>query len=145
MDKKDEGLKKEVWAYFEEFQTVYFTTCDGNQPRVRPVSLIHFQDKFWVATGTQNAKVRQIHENNNIEFCMLLESGGNSGYIRGAGKAVTVKGKETKKLLADNMPFFKEFWKDADDPNYTLYEIVVKEVEYLKPGVFEVKRFPLSS
>lgn len=143
MDKEYEGLKREVWAYFEKFQTVYFTTCDGNQPRVRPVSLIHFDDKFWVATGTQNAKVRQIRENNNIEFCMLLESGENSGYIRGAGEAVTVKDKETKKLLADNMPFFKEFWKDADDPNYTLFELVVREIEYLRPRSMQAEKFRL--
>ncbi len=144
MEKKYEDLKKEVWAYFEKFQTVYLATCDGDQPRVRPVSLIYLNDKFWVSTGTQNAKVKQIHENNNIEICMLLESGENSGYIRGAGEAVIVKDRETKKLLADNMPFFKKFWKDADDPNYTLMEIVIKEIEYLKPGLFETERFSLS-
>jgi len=144
MDNKYEDLKKEVWAYFEKFQTVYLATCDGDQPRLRPVSLIHFNDKFWVATGTENAKVKQIHKNNNIEFCMFLESGENSGYIRGAGEAVIVKDRETKKLLADNMPFFNEYWKEVDDPNYTLIGIIIREIEYLKPGVLEIERFPLS-
>ncbi len=144
MDKKIEELKKEAWACFEKFQTVYLATCDGDQPCVRPVSLIYFNDKFWVATGTQNAKVKQIQENNNIEFCMLLESGENSGYIRGAGQAVIVEDMETKRLLADNMPFFREYWKEVDDPNYTLLAIMIRKIEYLKPGVLEIVRFPLS-
>lgn len=144
MDKKIEELKKEVWACFEKFQTTYLATCDGDQPRVRPVSLIYFDDKFWVATGTQNAKVKQIRENSNIEFCMLLEGGENSGYIRGVGEALIVQDREMKKKLADTMPFFNEYWKEVDDPNYTLLEILVREIEYLKPGMLEIERFSLS-
>jgi len=76
---------------------------------------------------------------------MLLESGENSGYIRGRGKAVIVQDSETKKSLAHTMPFFKEYWKDADDPSYTLLAITIREIEYLKPGVLELETFPLSS
>jgi len=67
----------------------------------------------------------------------------HSGYIRGAGSANVIEDKETKKLLADNIPFFKEFWKTPDDPNFALLEIIIKGIEYLKPGEFSVERFSL--
>jgi len=135
------NLKKEVWGHFQNMQQVFLATDEGTQPRVRPVTLIHFNDKFWITTSTNSAKIKQIKDNKNYEFCLLLKEGDNSGYIRGSGEANIVQDKDTKKLLADNTPFFKNFWKDADDPNYTLLEIVIKNVEYLKPGVFDVSRF----
>lgn len=38
------------------------------------------------------------------------------------------------------MPYFRDFWKSPDDPNYTLLELVVKEIEYLKPGGLKVEK-----
>lgn len=143
MDEKNTNLKNEVWGYFQKIQTIFLATCDKGQPRVRPVTLIHFNDKFWILTGTNAAKIKQIRDNSNIEFCLLLKKGDNSGYIRGVGEAIIVQDMETKRLLATNISFFKNYWKDADDPNYTLLEIVIKDIEYLKPGVFDAEKFSL--
>ncbi|KPJ72044.1 hypothetical protein AMJ52_07655 [candidate division TA06 bacterium DG_78] len=136
-------LKKEIWSYFQKMQLIFLATCEGEQPRVRPVTLIHFNDKFWISTGTNSAKMKQIRENNNIALCVPLKEGENGGYIRGQGKAIIVQNKDVKKLLADNIPFFKQFWKDPNDPNYTLLEIVMKEIDYLKPGAFKVEKLSL--
>jgi len=143
MDEKTASLKKEVWNHFKDTQNIFLGTCEGNKPRVRPVTLIHFNDKFWVMTGTSNAKVKQIKDNKNVEFCLIFKEGEYNGYIRGGGEANIVQDKKTKKLVADNVSFFKEYWKSVDDPNYTLLEIVMKEIEYLKPGVFKVEKFSL--
>ena len=141
MCEKLEALKKEVWSHFKPIQFIYLATCEGNKPRVRPVTLVYFNNKFWAATGMKAAKTKQIKENENIEFCLLLKKGENSGYIRGAGIANIIQERETKKLLADNIPFFKDYWEDSDDPNFALLEIVIKGIEYLKPGEFAVERF----
>lgn len=143
MDEKNTNLKNEVWGYFQKIQTIFLATCEGDQPRVRPVAMIYFNDKFWILTQANSAKVKQTKDNNNIEFCLLLKKGDNSGYIRGAGEAIIVQDMETKRLLATNVPFFKNYWKDADDPNYTLLEIVIKDIEYLKPGVDKAEKFSL--
>lgn len=139
MSEKYTDLKGEVWSYFQDMQHIFLATAERNQPRVRPVTLVHFNDRFWVTTGTNNAKIKQIRKNKNIEFCLLLTTGEHTGYIRGAGEAIIVQDKETKELLADNTPFFKDFWVDADDPNYTLLEIIIENVEYLKPGEFKAE------
>jgi general stress protein 26 len=137
------NAKAEVLQSFKKIQTVYYATCDGDMPRVRPMALIYYNDRFWVSTGTKNAKVKQIRENKNSEFCLLVGEGENKGCIRCSGESVIIEDKETKRELAGVMPFFKEFWKDADDPNYTLIEIAVKKIEYLRPDTYEIERFAI--
>jgi uncharacterized pyridoxamine 5'-phosphate oxidase family protein len=144
MSKNIEDVKEEVWAHFKDFQPIFLATVDGNVPRVRPVTLIHFDKKMWVTTGSGNAKMRQIKANQNIEFCLLLGSGENGGYVRCTGQAEIVSDASTRKLIADNTPFFKQFWKTADDPGYALLRIHAKEVEYLRPGAMKVERFSVA-
>ena len=143
MNGKNEMLKNEVWKHFKDVQSIYLATCDRNKARVRPVTLIYFNDKFWIATGANDAKIKQLKDNNNIEFCLMLEENENKGYIRGAGTANIVQDNGTKKLLADNIPFFKDVWKDSEDPDFALLEIAIQEIEYMKPGKFEAERFSL--
>ncbi|MGB3479491.1 MAG: pyridoxamine 5'-phosphate oxidase family protein [bacterium] len=135
-----ENLKNEIWAYFKDMPAVFFATVDGDQPKVRPVTLLHFNGRFWIGTGTNAAKIKQIKENKKVEFCLFIEEEKKSGYIRATSEALIVHDNETRKLLAENMPYFRTFWKSPDDPNYTLLEFVVKEIEYLKPGTFKVEK-----
>lgn len=143
MNERNANLKKEVWSHFENIQLVFFATCDKNQPRIRPITFMHFNDKFWVSTETNSAKIEQIKNNKNIEFCLMFKEGEDNGYVRGVGEANIVQDKDTKKLLSEKIPFFKDCWKDADDPNYTLLEIVIKEIKYMKPRAFNEERFTL--
>ena len=139
-----EEMKKEVWAYFKDMQVIHMATIDGGIPRVRPVTLIHFDKKMWVTTGSSSAKIRQIKANSSIEFCLLLGDGENSGYIRGGGEAEIISDAETRKMIADNTPFFKTFWKDTDDPGYALLRIHAREIEYLKPGGMKAERLSVA-
>jgi general stress protein 26 len=137
----NQDLRQEVWAHFRDFQPVFMATMDGRIPRVRPVTLIHFDKKMWVTTGSRDAKIRQIKANKSIEFCFLLGTSEKSGYVRCTGHAEIIRDSATRKLIADNTPFFKHFWKAADDPEYTLLRIHAKDVEYVRPGTFKAERF----
>jgi uncharacterized pyridoxamine 5'-phosphate oxidase family protein len=139
-----EDVKKEVWAHFKDMQVIHLATIDGSMPRVRPVTLIHFDEKMWVTTNSGDAKIRQIKENDNVEFCLLLGVGENSGYVRCMGQAEIVSDVATRKLVAENTPFFKTFWQDTNDPGYALLRIHAKDIEYLRPGAFKVETFSLT-
>ena len=134
-------VKDKVWSHFKKMQNVFLATADADQPKVRPVTMLYYNDRFWVGTGTKDAKTRQIQQNMKIEFCSLVKGENTTGYIRGTGNAVIIKDEVTRKLLADAMPYFKDFWKDPADPRYTLLEIVIEQIEYMEPGKITVKRF----
>ncbi|MBA7699791.1 hypothetical protein ES703_108494 [subsurface metagenome] len=73
----------------------------------------------------------------------MFKEGEYNGYIRGGGLANIIEDSKIRKSVADNTPFFKEYWESAEDPSFTLLEIVIKEIEYIRPEEFEVERLSL--
>jgi general stress protein 26 len=143
MAKKIDDIKKEVWKHFKDFQCVFLATAERNQPRVRPVTLIYFNKKFWITTNTGSARVKQIIKNPKIELCLFLQKKSIDYYVRVAGIAKVIKKIETKEKIARHCDFFKRYFKSVNDPDYTLIEICPKEVEYLKPGKYFVQQFKI--
>ena len=130
-DKSDDI--KEAWSRFKDFQHVFLATMEGDQPRVRPVTLIYFNKRFWITTDTRSVKVKQIQGNPKVEFCLLFKEGDRNCCIRVAGLAKIIKDKETKARIAGRCDFFSEHWESVDDPGYTLLEICPAEIEYVRP------------
>lgn len=143
MAEEFKDFKAEIWGHFKDYQHVFLATDEGGQPRVRPVTLVNFDQRFWVLTGANNAKVRQIRKNPKTEFCLLFEEGGHHGYIRAAGFAKNITDRETKVKVAKHCDFFSEHWKSPDDPNYTLLELKLNEIEYLRPNEIVARKFKL--
>jgi len=141
MTEKFDDLKKEVLEHFKDCQFIFLVTSEEDQPRVRPVTLFCLDGKFWVLTGTENAKTKQISKNPKIEFCLLLQKGEKHGYVRAAGLAKIIQDRKTKGKIAEQCDFFSEFWKSPDDPNYALIELHPTEIEYLRPNEIVALRF----
>jgi len=106
---------------------------EGNQPRVRPVTLIHYNKKFWITTDTTSAKVKQIQRNPKVEFCLLFKEGDRNCCIRVTGLAKIIEDKEIKAKIAKHFDSFNKHWESVDDPDYTLLEIRPAEIEYVRP------------
>ena len=141
MDEKFDNLKEEVWGPFKDYQFIFLATSEEDQPRVRPVTLVYLDGKFWILTGTENAKTKQISKNPKIEFCLLLQKKDKQGYVRAAGLAKIIQDRKTKGKIAEQCDFFSEFWKSFDDPNYTLIELHPTEIECLSPDEIVALRF----
>ncbi|MCK4980353.1 MAG: pyridoxamine 5'-phosphate oxidase family protein [Candidatus Delongbacteria bacterium] len=127
-------MKSEIFSQFDQTQTIYLSTFDGKYPRVRPVTLICNDDEFFIATGSEDAKVAQLRDRNEIEFCYSLKKDDTGGYIRGAGATEFVTDNGTRKRVFDIIPFLKQFFKTAEDEGFCLIRVILKEIEYMKPG-----------
>jgi len=136
-----ERIKEEVWGLFTDSQPVYLATAEADQPRVRPVTLLNIDQRFWIATSPRSAKARQIRRNPNVEFCLPLSDERGSGYLRVAGLASLVSDPETKAAIGEKIPFLNDYWSGTDDPNFCLLRITRVEVEYLRPGEEEPYTF----
>lgn len=139
------AIEQEVWGLLKKDQCVYLATAEGDQPRVRPVTLLDIERKFWIATGRRSAKSRQMLRNPNVEFCLPLTETCGTGYLRIAGVATPEADAETRKRIGDQIPFLKKFWAGPDDPNFILFRITRVEVEYLRPGEMTAVTFLVQS
>jgi len=127
-------IQQEVWDHLQKTQCVYLATAEADQPRVRPVTLLDIDEKFWIATSPQSAKSRQIRRNPNVEFCLPLTADCGTGYVRVSGVASMVTDPAVREKIGREVPFLNEHWSGVDDPNFSLIRITRVEVEYLRPG-----------
>ena len=138
MNRIPEDVKKEIMEKFTDCNTVHFATVDGERPSVRPLTMVRLEGRFWILTGTSDAKMVHLNSNPAMELCYLLKEGEFQGYIRAAGTARIIQDEATRERIAEQTEYFKVYWKGYDDPNYTLLEIVMSEIEYMKPGASEI-------
>ncbi len=136
-------IKKEALGHFGKTQQVFLATLEGGQPRVRPVTMLQIDGRFWVLTGTGDAKSEQIRENPEMEFCFLIKQGEHTGYVRGSGSAKIVKGAILKKDIAKQCDYFYDHWKSPEDPNYALIELRPENIEYMRPTEMKARKFKL--
>ncbi len=65
-------LRNEILSLIQRKMTVFFATVEGDQPRIRVIEIVPFENRLYFATGSDNAKVDQIKFNPKSEFCLLI-------------------------------------------------------------------------
>lgn len=143
MNDASDELIREVWKSFSGEPHIFLATVEGDQPRVRAVTLALLQNKLFVTTGSNDAKVKQIKQNPKTEFCLLLEKDERKGTLRAECEARIVEDKDIKTDVYNNISFAKEFWKSPEDPNYTLIRLQPNAFEYMKPGSVQAVKIRL--
>ena len=136
-------MKSEALSHLAGYSSVMLATVDASRPHVRPVTLIEYDNAYWIETGTTSAKTRQIRDNPKVELCLVFADGTNSGYVRLAGRAKIVTDAATRERVSSHTEFFKDYWSGPDDPSFTLLHIVPEAVEYMRPGEMEPHMFDL--
>jgi len=133
-----------VESWFRPQQVVYLATAEGDQPRVRPVSLIVTGDRFYVVTGARGGvnagKLRQIRANPRVEYYLPLERNGSNGFIRGEGTAQVVGDQATRARLWGEVPWARDYFPTVDHPDYVLLEMVHTGYLFREPGTAEIVR-----
>lgn len=137
------NLKTEIYSYFKQMQTVFFATCNEERPYVRPMLLLYVDNKFWVATGAQDAKTPQLKSNPNFEFCYFIEEEKEHGYIRGSGDVEFITDLHLRKRFIEKFSYIRHYWQEPDDPGYILLECKIKNFEYMKPGAHTAQKLEI--
>jgi general stress protein 26 len=138
----NDDIKEEAFSQLDKTQSVMFATDENGQPRLRPVTLAYIWDRFWITTFTGSEKIKQISSNPRTELCWLKQQKGDKDiYLRIAGQCKIIKDIDVKKQIADQLDFFSYYFKNVEDPNYTLVEVIPDELEYLKEGEYPAKKY----
>jgi len=114
--------------------TVYLATLDGDQPRVRPVTMVQHQGNLFVLTSSSSNKTGQIRRNSKVEVVAPVSHGEDTGYIRFSATATVEERPKIRTELAKAVSFFGNFWESPDDPRYALIRLQPGTIEYLQPG-----------
>lgn len=123
----------EIWPYFEKAQMVHLAKIDGDQPRVRIMTLITHKKKLWTLTHTQWDKISQIKKNSKIEFTASIHGTKGVGILRTTGRAIIVEDLIEKKEIAGIIPWFSEYWDSHKDPSFALIRLETTLVLFDNP------------
>lgn len=123
----------QIWNFFAGFPLIHFATIDENQPRVRSMSLISYNDQLWLASKSSWAKVSQIKRNGRMEFILAMKGEKGVGTLRVTGTAELVNEYGIKRELSSVIPWFESYWDSPGDPEFALIRLHLKLIRYDNP------------
>ena len=129
--------KSEAIDYLKQVSLAYFATVDEEKislPKVRPMAIIHHDEKVWAVTITGRKKIDQLRMNNNFEFSAIIPEGEKSIALRANGIVKFIEDMEIKKELSEVISFFSAYWKSFDDPNFVLMHLVLSQLLFQIPS-----------
>lgn len=130
MDLSEEG--KIVAIMKDNSLHAYLATCDGDQPRVRPVSPIVEGDmSVWVTTFSTSRKVKQIRRNPRICLALVEQPRGDKAATV-IGEAEIVADLEEKKRVWKLATFdlAEHFPNGPESDEFCLLKIVIEKIEW---------------
>ncbi len=120
----------EVWPHFEAGGLAHLSTIDGDQPRVRMMALNVHDKKLWLITRSGDDKVAQIRKNSKVEFTYAVPGKGRTGCLRATAEAVIVENQNTRDDVVSTIPWFANYWKSSEDPDFTLIRLDLKSMVF---------------
>lgn len=101
-------------------------TCEGDQPRVRPVSIaaVEGSDVF-VASFAHWGKVAEVTANPRVELSFM---DAQKRHVRLTGTATLVGEASEKHRIWESFPMMQGYFPTADDPRYALLRVEVARV-----------------
>jgi general stress protein 26 len=110
----------------------YLATCDGDQPRVRPVSPIVEDDmSIWVTTGGTSRKVKQIRQNPKICLAFVeLPDGDKAAIVIGEAKMMPDVGEKKRVWKMASFDLSEHFPDGPASKEFCLLKIIVKNIEW---------------
>ncbi|MEN3010140.1 MAG: pyridoxamine 5'-phosphate oxidase family protein [Candidatus Bipolaricaulaceae bacterium] len=120
--------EEKLWEIVEESEIALLITQAEGYPRVRPMTLLAYEEEggVWFATSKSSRKVEEIGKNPQVTVCFLDLEGG--AYAQLFGTAQIVEDKATKEEFWDKE--WEEYWEGPEDPDYVLLYVEVHKAEY---------------
>ena len=116
-------------------------TVDGDQPRLRPVSLLK-RDGFTVYVGNLRRyhKTAEIEANPKVEMCFM---DADHNQVRLTGVAEVVTDRPTLEEIWNANPLVRQFLGRMDNPEFILYRIKPSRIRYMQEWALEYFEVPL--
>lgn len=116
-------------------------TCDGEQPRVRPVSPVRV-DGFtvYVANLRRYGKTKELEANPRAELCYTDDE---HNQVRLTARAEIVSERALLEEIWASNPLLRAYLGSIDNPELIIYRFVPDRVRYMKEWALEYQDVPL--
>ena len=118
----------EVWPHFKAGGLAHLATVDGNQARVRMMALTAHNNKLWLVARSGDDKIPQIRSSPKVEFTFAVRGKERTGCLRATAEAVIVEDQATRDDVVAAIPWFTNYWKSAEDPDFTLIRLDLSKI-----------------
>jgi general stress protein 26 len=125
---------QEILNHFDSVNHVVLASAEGDQPRLRPITLINQGDRFFFATQSSDSKVKQLLDNPKIELILQWREPPNNGYVRLEGTTEKLVDENLVSKLYFESGFIEKLWSSPNDSNLTIFEVLPTMYDYLRPG-----------
>lgn len=115
-----------VRALLHGVPEAHLATCEGRQPRVRPLSVAAVEGRcFYLASYSHWGKVAEIAANPLAELSYMDEA---KRHLRITGTARIVPDAATRRRIWEAFPLMQRYFASPDDSAYTLIELRAERV-----------------
>ena len=139
--KEAEEKSKIVEIMKKNFFGAHLATCEGAQPRVRPVAPIVEDDlSLWIVTHCSSRKVEQIRVNSRIALSFVEYPGGDRVAIV-TGEAQPIGDQGQKKRVWGIAPFdLSQFFPEGpESADFCLFKILIQKIAWRESWASEIK------
>ena len=117
--------------FANENPLAWLATADGDQPHVRGMGMWYADETgFYFQTSTMKDMVRQLEENNKVEFAFFKPEEMVGTMLRVSGEIEFLDDLETKKKVLADRPFLKDFGLTAESPELIVFRISKGEAHF---------------
>ena len=107
---KGDYIMEKILKFLGENSPFYFTTVDGDKPRIRPLGFVmEYEGKLYFGIGKQKQAYAQLQVNPNVEICTTNK---DSQWIRIKGVAVMDDRPEVTAKAFEVMPFLTNLYNE---------------------------------
>jgi general stress protein 26 len=119
----------------------FLATMDGNEPRVRPVTL-SWEDGFQIffVSLRHFHKTVELAANPRAEFCFMDEK---HDQVRIAGTAEVVTDRALLERAWNQDPLLSRYLGTIDNPEFMLWRVRPTRVRYMKEWAIDYQEVPL--
>ena len=124
---------EEVYCYLRKKKYVSLATVDKDQPRVRTMAIVSYDNQFWAVTFKGTPKLAQIEDNPKFELSCDIHAEDDVGSIRGIGTIEVVEDLQIKERIAPSIWFLEKYFKTFDNPLFKLLKLNLTKFEVQSP------------
>ena len=116
-------------------------TCDGDQPRARPVSPVKVDGfTIYVANLRRYGKTRELAANPKAELCYMDDE---HNQVRITAHAEIVTERALLQTIWDGNALLRAYLGSIDNPELIIYRFVPERVRYMREWALEYFEVPL--